>query len=152
MKKFLVLTGLFFSTTLGAQAQTDLYLIPDGAWVGAHFFSEKRVSIDVKLESNAPLDLIRAELAPRVKLVSNDYGFWYLGGGLSFIPSKLGSESDDQVNGIIADLGFRLRPLKQYPNFKVLMEISPLFDVEGKGSPVLRSRFGVAWTLRKKNK
>lgn len=151
MKKILVLFSLV-TASLGTKAQTDLYLVPDGAWLGAHFFSEKLLSLDVKLETNAPLDLVRAEMGPRIRLASNDYGFWYLGSGISFLPSKIGSESGEPIYGIMADLGFRLRPLKQHPNFKVLMELSPLFDVEGKGSPVLRSRFGVAWTLRKKNK
>lgn len=151
MKKILLLFGLV-AAFLGAKAQTDLYLVPDGAWLGAHFFSEKRISLDAKLETNTSTDLIRAELSPRVRLASNDYGFWYLGSGISFNPSKIGSESGEPVYGIMADLGFRLRPLKQYPNFKVLMELSPLFDIDGKGSPILRSRFGVAWTLRNKSK
>lgn len=139
--------------SIGAKAQTDLYVVPDGAWIGAHCFSEKKLGFDFKMETNAPLDLIRAEISPRFRLFSNEYGFWYIGLGVSLIPAKIGIEGEgDLVNGVIADLGFRLTPLKLYPNWKILMEISPLVNPDGKGSPILRSRFGIAWTLRSKNK
>lgn len=148
MKKILI--ALTAGTLFPAKAQVALSYFPFQSLLTVSSNTERLLWADFKIETNTFITNMNMELSPKWNIKRTEAVNYYFGAGLSLNPAYITADLP-VASGYFADIGVRVKPLKQHRNFQLVFELSPYINSELGGGNI-RTRLGLSYNFNHRKK
>lgn len=146
MRVFVLLSLLFLGSISKGQLSINYYPFQSIASLSSD--SEKKLWIDLRVESNTFISNLNFELDAMYNFKRDNYYNAYAGLGYNFNPFY-GLDDLAFSNGYLLHMGIRLKPWQKHKALQIGMEISPYFNANFDGA-VLRSLLGITYNFKLK--